>query len=74
MKRGIDECGDFAKKLKMKTEKRAEKKSKNFGEGVDIDYSDVVMEVGAASLGEPDVKFDEAVFEFINSTWKEYEK
>ncbi len=37
---------------------------------MDIDYVDVAREIGAVSLGEPDVKIDEAAFDFINSTWK----
>ncbi len=33
-----------------------------------------MQESGAASAGEPDVKFDEAVFEFINSARREHKE
>jgi hypothetical protein len=39
-----------------------------------VDYVGVVKEIGATSLGESDVRFDEAVFEFINSTRQEMEE
>ncbi len=54
--------GDFAKKLKIKAEQRAEE-SKMPGEGMDIDYLDVAREIGAVSLGESDMKFDQAASE-----------
>ncbi len=41
---------------------------------MDAGYLDTVRETGAASLGESDVNFDEAVFEIIDSIWKEYEE
>ncbi len=41
---------------------------------MDIDHFDVAGGTGAASLGESDVKFDEAVLELINNTWEEYEE
>ncbi len=31
-------------------------------------------EIAALSVGESDVKFDKAVLEFFNSTWREYEE
>ena len=40
---------------------------------MDVDPSQASREIGAVSMSESDVKFDESVFEFINSTWKEYE-
>ncbi len=36
--------------------------------------SHVAKEIGVISIGEYDVKFNEAAFEFINSIWKEYEE
>ncbi len=39
--------------------------------GVDIDCLNVARETGAASLGESDARFDEAVLELIDSGWKE---
>ena len=41
---------------------------------MDINQLHVAREIEAVSMGESDVKFDESVFEFINSTWKEYEE
>ena len=41
---------------------------------MDINQSHVAKEIGAVSMSESDVKFNESVFEFINSTWKEYEE
>ncbi len=41
---------------------------------MDINQSHVAKEIGAVSMGESVVKFDELVVEFINSTWKEYEE
>ncbi len=41
---------------------------------MDINHFDVASEIGAASVGESDVKFDEVVFVFINSAWGEYEE
>ena len=54
-------------------DERAEE-SKKPGEGMDINQFHVAREVGAVSVGESDVKFDETVFEFINSTWIEHEE
>ena len=48
--------------------------SKNTGEGTDINQSHVANEIGAVSVSESDVKFDESVFESINSAWEEYVK
>ena len=72
-KRSVDEWEELAKRLKTGAEARAEE-SKNLGEGMDINQSHVAKEIGAVSMGESDVKFDETVFEFINSTWNEYEE
>ena len=41
---------------------------------MDTNQSHLTKETGAVSMSESDVKFDEPVFEFINSTWKEYEE
>ena len=41
---------------------------------MDINQSHVAREIGAVSMSESDVKFDESVCEFINSAWKEYEE
>ncbi len=70
VKGSIDDWEEFAKKLEATAEKKAEE-SKNLGEGMDADSLDVGRKNGAASLGESDVKCDEAVLELINSTWKE---
>ena len=39
-----------------------------------VSQSHVAKEIGAVWMGESDAKFDETVFEFINSTWKDYEE
>ena len=39
-----------------------------------INQFHVAREIGALSVGESDVKFDETVFEFINSAWRECEE
>ena len=67
-KRSIDEWEELAKRLKSSAEVRAEE-SKKPGEGMDINQLHVAREIGAVSMGESDVKFDESVFEFIHSTW-----
>ncbi len=72
-KRSFDDWEEFAKRLKTNAEERVEG-SKNSGEGMYINQSHVAQEIGAVSMGESDVEFDESVFEFINSTWKEYEE
>ena len=72
-KRSVDEWEDFAKRLKTSAEERAAG-SKNPGEGMDISQSHVAKEIGAVSMSESDVKFEESMLEFINSTWKEYEE
>ena len=41
---------------------------------MDISQSQVTRQIGAVSMSESDTKFDESVFEFINSTWREYEE
>ena len=69
----MDDWEEFAKRLKTNAEERVEG-SKNPGEGMDINQSHVAKEIGAVSMGESDVKFDESVFEFINSVLKEYEE
>ena len=65
--------GGVGQRLKSSEEVRAEE-SKKPGEGMDINQLHVAREIGAVSMGESDVKFDESVLEFINSTWKEYEE
>ena len=65
--------GGVAKRLKTGAEARAEE-SKKPVEGMDINQSHVAKEVGAVSMGESDVKFEEAVFEIINSIKKEHEE
>ena len=69
----MDEWEDFAKRLKTSAEEEAAG-SKNPGEGMDISQSHVAKEIGAVWMGESDANFDETVFEFINSTWKDYEE
>ncbi len=63
----------LAKTIKTTAERRDEE-SKNPGEGVDTSQSHVAKEIGAVSVGESDVNFDEAAFEFINCTWRECEE
>ena len=41
---------------------------------MDINQSHVAKEIGAVSMGDSDAKFDESAFEFISSTWKEYDE
>ena len=41
---------------------------------MDVSQAQVAREIGAVSMSESDVKFDEWSYEFINSTWKEYEE
>ena len=65
-KRSIGEWDEFAKKIKIRAEERAEE-SKNPGEGVDNNQVHVAKESGAVSVGESDVKFDETAPEFISS-------
>ena len=72
-KRSMDEWEEFAKKMKTGAEARAEE-SKRPGEGMDINQFHVAREIGAVSMGKSDVKFDETVFDFINSAWREYEE
>ena len=69
----MDDWAEFAKRLKTNAEERVEG-SKNPGEGMDINQFHVAKEIGAVSMSESDVKFDESVFEFVNSTWREYEE
>jgi hypothetical protein len=57
--------------MKIRAKARAEE-SRNTGKGMDICELDTAKEIGAVHLGESDVKFDETVFEFINSAWREY--
>ena len=73
VKRSIDEWEALAKKMKTTAERRSEE-SKNTGEGVDVSQVHVAREIGAVSMGESDVKFDETVFEFTNSAWRGYEE
>ena len=70
MKRSIEDWDDFAKKMKMEAEQKAEA-NKNLGEGMDIYYLNVVREIMAASFGDPDVKYDETVHEFVDGDWNE---
>ena len=63
----------MAKRLKSSAEVRAEE-SKKSGEGMDINQFHIAREIGSVSMGESDVKFNDSVFEFINSTWREYEE
>ena len=70
VKRSIEEWDDFAKKMKMEAEQKAEA-NKNPGEGMDIDYLNVVREIMAASFGDSDVKYDETVHEFVDGDWNE---
>ncbi len=53
---------------------RTSEESKTPGEGVDTSQAQVAKEIGAVSVGESDVKLDEAVFEAINSAWRECEE
>ncbi len=73
VKRSIAEWEALAKKTKTTAEQRAEE-SKNPGKGVDINHFHVSREVGAVSVGESDVKFDGAVFDCIDGSWREYEE
>ena len=73
MKRSIDEWEALAKKIKTTTERRSEE-SKNPGEGVGVSQVHVAKETRAVSMGESDVKFDETMFEFANSAWREREE
>ncbi len=73
MKRNVDESDDSAKKLKANAEQRAEE-SKRPGEGLDFDHLDITKEIGAVSLGESDVKFNEAAFGFVNSICENIEE
>ena len=41
---------------------------------MDIDYTDVAREIGGVHMSESDSKFNEEVFEFINSALREYEE
>ena len=59
--------------MKIRAEERAEE-SKNPGEGMDISHFDVAKEIGAAHMRESDSMFNDEVFEFINSAWREYEE
>ncbi len=59
--------------MKTSAEARAEE-SNNPAEGMGINQSHVARDIGAASTGKSDVKFNEAVFEFINSNCKEHEE
>ncbi len=61
---------EFAKMIETRAEERAEE-SKKPGEGVDISQFHVARETEAGSVGESDVKFDETVFEFAHSAWRE---
>ena len=72
-KRSVDEWEEYAKRLKTSADERADG-SKNPGEGMDVSQAQVAREIGAVSMSESDVKFDEWSYEFINSTWKEYEE
>ncbi len=40
---------------------------------MDIGHTDVVREIGEAHMNESDPKFNEEVFEFINSAWREHD-
>ncbi len=42
----------------------------NSGEGMDIGHFDVAREIGVAWVSVSDVKFDVAVFEFVNTAWR----
>ncbi len=61
-----------ATRIRIAAEARAEENKKP-GKDIDIGELDISKEMGAVYLGESDVKFDETVFEFINSTWRECE-
>ncbi len=41
---------------------------------MDISQDRFAREIGAASVGMSDMKFDEAAFKLINSTWRECEE
>ncbi len=41
---------------------------------MDVNHFDDAMEIGAVSASDSDGKFDEAVFEHINSVWSECEE
>ncbi len=70
LQRRADEWEEFAKNLKTKAEQRAEE---NPGEGLDVGRVGVARGIGAVCLEESEVKFGEAVFEFVNSAWREHE-
>ncbi len=52
---------------------RAEE-SKKPGQRVDIGFTGIAREIGAAYMNESDSKFSEEVFDIINSTWRGYEE
>ncbi len=56
----------MATRLKSSAEARAKKP----GEGMDINQLHIARVIGAVSMGESDVKLEESVFEFIDSTWR----
>ncbi len=41
---------------------------------MDISHFDVAREIGDAFMSESDAKLSEAMFEFINSAWREHEE
>ncbi len=57
--------------MKATAEKKADE-SKYSGEWMDVDYLDIARDTGGGSSGVSDVKFDDAMLEFIDSVWKEY--
>ncbi len=65
-KRSLGEWEEFAKRIKIRAEERAEE-SMNPEEGMDISHFDVAREIGAVHTCESDSKFSEEVFELINS-------
>ncbi len=56
----MGEWGEFATWMKIRAEEGAEER-KGPAEGVDITQFRVATEIGAASVNESDVKFNEAV-------------
>ncbi len=69
-KRSVEDWEESAERLKTGAEAGAGE-SENPGEGMDINQFRIARESGAVSVGESDVKFDEAAFEFTNGAWRE---
>ncbi len=73
MRRSIDDWDEYAKRIRVRAEARVEE-SKNPGQGMDINHIDVARETGAVHANESVSRFNEEVFEFSNSTRREYEE